>query len=92
MIFLYLSFIPCIGLLAISFILIKRQIESQAAVELALTIGSVLCLLIGRKQMDIKNSLNEGIQNGLKTLITTSLIMGYGNLVKSIDSFSVITE
>lgn len=42
--------------------------------------------------MDIKNSLNEGIQNGLKTLITTSLIMGYGNLVKSMDSFSVITE
>lgn len=88
----YLSFIPCIGLLAISFILIKMQIESQTAVELALTIGSILCLLIGRKQMDIKNSLNEGIQNGLKTLITTSLIMGYGNLVKSMDSFSVITE
>lgn len=88
----YLSFIPCIGLLAISFIMIKMQIESQTAVELALTIGIVLCLLIGRKQMDIKNGLNEGIQNGLKTLITTSLIMGYGNLVKSMDSFSVITE
>jgi H+/gluconate symporter-like permease len=88
----YLSFIPCICLLAISFILIKMQIESQTAVELALTIGIILCTLIGRKQMDIKNSLNEGIQNGLKTLTTTSLIMGYGNLVKSMDSFSVITE
>jgi len=88
----YLCFVPCISLLVISFILIQMHIESQMAVELAIIVGILLCLFVGREQMDIQKSLNDGIQNGLKTLITTSLIMGYGNLVKSINSFYVMTE
>ena len=88
----YLCFIPCISLWVVSFILVKNKIDSQTAVEISLTCGIILCCIIGFKRERVLYSLNEGIQSGLKTLILTSTVMGYGNLVKSMPVFTEITD
>lgn len=87
----FICFAPCICLWILSFILISSDMESQTAVEISLVCGIILSILIGRKKDKIIDNLNEGIQNGLKTLIITSFVMGYGNLVKSMPAFSYIT-
>ncbi len=89
-----LYFIPCIGLWIVSFILIKFKIDSQVAVEIALIFGIISSIIIGRKIIRNRtiSCLNDGIQNGLKTLIMTSSIMGYGSLVNSMEAFSIITN
>ena len=88
----YLCFLPCISLWVVSFVLVKNKIDSQVAVEISLVCGIILCSIIGLKKEKIIISLNEGIQSGLKTLILTSSVMGYGNLVKSMPVFSKITD
>lgn len=87
-----LCLLPCVLLWVIAFVLIKLKTDSQTAVEVALVFGIISAIVIGDKKTDTLNSLNEGIQNGLKTLIVTSLIMGYGSLVISMESFSWITD
>ena len=84
--------LPCIILWMTSFILIQMNIDSQTAVEISLICGIVGAIIVGDVKSNITESLNIAVQNGLKTLIITSLIMGYGNLVKSMDSFVLLSE
>lgn len=88
----YLCFLPCICLWLVSFLLVKFNVDSQTSVEISLICGIILCIVIGRKKDKLTDALSEGIQNGLKTLIITSLVMGYGNLVTSMPAFSDITD
>lgn len=85
-------FLPCIVLWIVALLLIQLQVDSQEAVELSLVCGIICAITIGDVKSNMIESLNNAVQNGLKTLIITSLIMGYGNLVKSMDSFMWITD
>lgn len=85
-------FLPCIILWIVSLLLIQLHVDSQVAVELSLLCGIICAIAISGVKFNIMESLNNAVQSGLKTLIITSLIMGYGTLVKSIDSFMWVTD
>ena len=85
-------FLPCIILWVVALLLIQLHIDSQIAVELSLLCGIICAIAISGVKSNVLESLNNGVQSGLKTLIITSLIMGYGNLVKSMDSFVWVTD
>ena len=88
----FFCFLPCIILWLVTLLLIQLNIDSQNAVELSLVCGIICAIVISGSKSNIMESLNYAVQSGLKTLIITSLIMGYGNLVKSMDSFMWITD
>lgn len=85
-------FLPCIILWVVALLLIQLNTDSQKAVELSLVCGIICAIAISGVKSNMLESLNNGVQSGLKTLIITSLIMGYGNLVKSMDSFVWVTD
>lgn len=85
-------FLPCIILWVVALLLIQLNTDSQKAVELSLVCGIICAIAISGVKSNVLESLNNGVQSGLKTLIITSLIMGYGNLVKSMDSFVWVTD
>ena len=82
-----IPFIPCICLWCVSFCLIKSGLDSQIAVEIAIFIGIIAGIVIGRGSINIKEQINAGIKNGVQTVMITSCIMGFGNVVKETGSF-----
>ena len=88
----WLSFLPCICLWVISFVMIRIGFDSQISVEAAMTVGILICITIGHGKCDIRKVVNTGFLSGLETLAMTSCIMGYGAIVKNSLAFSIISD
>ncbi len=84
--------IPCIVLWIVSFVLVNLGVNNSASITVAMLAGTAVCFIFPCKKCNVKNIVNQGILNGLKTVAMTSCIMGYGALVKSTDAFNNITD
>lgn len=86
------SLLPCIVLWGLSFVMIQRGGDSQMAVAAAMFTAIVICVLLRARQLDIKQTLNTGVIQGLQTLAVTSCIMGYGALVQSTNATALCMD
>ena len=88
----YLSFLPCICLWGVAFLMNRIGIESRAAVAAAMAAAIGVCIVLKRPGVSVQKSINEGSMQGLKTLAATSCIMGYGALVQSTEGFQLCMQ
>lgn len=86
----YLALVPCIILWGVSFYKIKYQVSGHYAIETAILSGIISSLIISKiiyKKIEIIKNIEMGIKNGFQTIIITSCIMGYGNVISSTIGF-----
>ncbi len=88
----YLSFLPCICLWVITFLMSRVGFESRTAVAAAMVVAIGVCIILKHPGTSVQKSINEGSIQGLKTLAATSCIMGYGALVQSTDGFRLCMQ
>ena len=88
----YLSFLPCICLWGVTFLMNKIGIESWAAVAAAMAAAIGVCIVLKRPGVSVQKSINEGSMQGLRTLAATSCVMGYGALVQSTEGFQLCMQ
>ncbi len=88
----WLSILPCVILWAVTFVLIRAGLDSQIAVEISMCIAIVVCIIVGKRDYNVMDVVNQGFANGLETVAMTSCVMGFGALVKASPSFSNLAD
>ncbi|MGI5974061.1 MAG: GntP family permease [Oscillospiraceae bacterium] len=86
------SFLPIIVLIVSIFVFMKLVSVSNYAVVLGMVLAIVLALILFRGRLKVRDAMGAGMNSGLNALMVTSMIMGFGGVVKGFPRLPVLCE